>query len=302
MKNFSWLINRNVLAAICATPLLLASASAFADEMPAAEAAPAVAAPAAAEPAPPYTLTFNLGLYSVYQFRGVDLSDGPALQGGADWAHSSGFYLGTWFSNIDQYVYGKIDGVQGGNKIETDFYGGYATTFANGMGINLLANYYKYFNNKDSINGHRQDTLELSAALSYKWLTYTFYYVPTDYYGLDETDSNFNVTGNRNTDGATYNELKVNYTLPIGDLNFMAKIGYQHTPNLQGNQADYAIGLNRNFSIPSGGKPIEGFNAGAYYTGTWAVKNEGFYTYATNGGGTRDANEDKLWFYVKRSW
>ena len=303
MKNFSWLINRNVLAAICATPLLLASASAFADEMPAAEAAPAVAAPAAAEPAPPYTLTFNLGLYSVYQFRGVDLSDGPALQGGADWAHSSGFYLGTWFSNIDQYVYGKIDGVQGGDKIEVDFYGGYATTFGDsGFGINLLANYYKYFDNKDSINGHRQDTLELSAAMSYKLLTYTFYYTPTTYYGLDQTDKNFNVTGNRNTDGATYNELKVNYTLPIGDLNFLAKIGYTYTPNLQGSEADYAIGLNRNFSIPSGGKPIEGFNAGAYYTGTWAVKNEGFYNIVTNGGGTRDANEDKLWFYVKRSW
>ena len=305
MKSTNWLLNRHVLGALCAAPLLLGSASIFAGEAAPAEAAPAAveAAPAAAaEPAPPYTLTFNLGFYSTYMFRGVDLTDGPALQGGADWAHSSGFYLGTWFSNIDQYVYGKIDGVQGGNKIETDFYGGYATTFANGMGINLLANYYKYFNNKDSINGHRQDTLELSAALSYKWLTYTFYYVPTDYYGLNETDSKGNVTGNRNTDGATYNELKVNYTLPIGDLNFMAKIGYQHTPNLQGNQADYAIGLNRNFSIPSGGKPIEGFNAGAYYTGTWAVKNEGFYTYATNGGGTRDSNEDKLWFYVKRSW
>ena len=305
MKSRNWLLNRHVLGVLCAVPLLLSSASVFAGEAAPAEAAPAAveAAPAAAaEPAPPYTLTFNLGLYSNYMFRGVDYTDGPALQGGADWAHSSGFYLGTWFSNLDQYGYGKIDGVQGGNKIETDFYGGYATTFANGMGINLLANYYKYFNNKDSSNGHRQDTLELSAALSYKWLTYTFYYVPTDYYGLDETDSNFNVTGNRNTDGATYNELKVNYTLPIGDLNFMAKIGYQHTPNLQGSQADVAIGLNRNFSIPSAGKPIEGFNAGAYYTDTFSVKNEGFYDYSTGDGNVRDGNEKKVWFYVKRTW
>jgi uncharacterized protein (TIGR02001 family) len=304
MKNISWLLNRHVLAALCATPLLL-STSAFADEMPAVDAPAAAveaAAPAApAEPAPPYTFTFNLGLYSNYMFRGVDYTDGPAIQGGADWAHSSGFYLGTWFSNLDQYGFGKIDGVQGGNKIETDFYGGYAHTFENGFGINFLANYYKYFDSKDSVNGHKQDTLELSAALSYKWLTYTFFYIPTDYYGLDETDSTFAVTGNRNTDGATYNELKVNYTLPIGDLNFMAKIGYQYTPNLEGSEADFAIGLNRNFSLPGGGKPIEGFNAGAYYTGTWAVKNQGFYTYTTNSG-TRDANEDKLWFYVKRTW
>jgi uncharacterized protein (TIGR02001 family) len=309
MKNISWLLNRHVLAALCATPLLLSSFSVLADEAaPAVEAVPAAAveaaAPAApAEPAPPYTFTFNLGLYSAYMFRGVDYTDGPAIQGGADWAHSSGFYLGTWFSNLDQYGFGKIDGVQGGNKIETDFYGGYATTFGDsGFGINLLANYYKYFNNKDSVNGHKQDTLELSAALTYKWLTYTFFYIPTDYYGLDETDGNFNVTGNRNTDGATYNELKVNYTLPIGDLNFMAKVGYQHTPNLEGSQGDFAIGLNRNFSIPGAGKPIEGFQAGAYYTDTFDVDNEGFYQYSTGNGQFRDANEEKLWFYVKRTW
>ena len=301
MKSTNWLLNRHVLGALFAAPLLFSSATAFADEMPAVEAAPA-AAVAPAEPAPPYTLTFNLGLYSTYMFRGVDYTDGPAIQGGIDWAHSSGFYLGTWFSNLDQYGFGKIDDVQGGNKIETDFYGGYATTFGDsGFGINLLANYYKYFNNKDSANGHRQDTLELSAALTYKWLTYSFYYIPTDYYGLDETDSNFNVTGNRNTDGATYNELKVNYTLPIGDLNFMAKVGYQHTPNLEGSQGDFAIGLNRNFSLPGGGKPIEGFNAGAYYTDTFDTDNQGFYTYATSSG-FRAANEEKLWFYVKRTW
>jgi hypothetical protein len=81
----------------------------------------------------------------------------------------------------------------------------------------------------------------------------------------------------------------------------MAKVGYQHTPNLEGSQGDFAIGLNRNFSLPSGGKPIEGFNAGAYYTDTFDTDNQGFYTYATETG-TRDANEKKLWFYVKRTW
>ncbi|MCX7190158.1 MAG: hypothetical protein NTU92_07295, partial [Methylotenera sp.] len=44
------------------------------------EAAPAaVVAAAPAEAAPPYTLSFNLGTYSNYMFRGVALSDGPAL-------------------------------------------------------------------------------------------------------------------------------------------------------------------------------------------------------------------------------
>lgn len=307
MKSTNWLLNRHVLGALCAAPLLFANASAFADEMPAVEAAPAAAAPAPAEPAPPWTFTFNLGLYSEYMFRGVSLSDGPALQGGADLAHSSGFYLGTWLSNLDPDYYGRSEALgTNGNHIEQDFYAGYAHTFESGFGVNVLGNYYKYWEGEKANNilpsgfnrQHKQDAFEASIALSYKWFTYTYYNVLTDYYGLDETDKNFNVTGNGNTDGAEYHELKVNYTLPIGDLNFLAKVGYQRTPNLQGSQGDFAIGLNRNFSLPSSGKPIEGFNAGAYYTNTFSVANEAFYV--TSSG--RDVNEDKIWFFVKRTW
>ena len=301
MKSLSWITNRHVISALCATPLLLSVASASAED--AAPATPVVAA-APAEPAPPYTLTYNLGLYSSYMFRGVDYSDGPAVQGGIDWAHSSGFYLGTWFSNLDPYGYGDDGAGKKGNHLETDFYGGYAHTFENGFGINLLGNYYKYLEGRNSLSNHKQDTFEVSAALSYKWFTYTYYNVLTDYYGQDEADNaTLTVTGNRNTKYSDYHELKVNYTLPVGDLNFMAKVGYQTTKNLQGDEGDWAIGLNRNFSIPSAGKPIDGFNAGAYLTNTFAVKNELYYTYVNGPNGeTRKANEGKLWFFVKRTW
>lgn len=306
MKTSSWFLNRQVLGALLAAPLMLSSAYAVADEMPA--ATPAVEAAAApAEPASPHTLTFNIGLYSEYMFRGVSLSDGPALQGGIDYAHSSGFYAGTWWSNIDKNNAGHDDTgavpFSGGNKLETDWYVGWAKTFENGLGVNFLGNYYYYPDREDSFsasdNGHKQDTLELSAALSYKWFTYTFYYIPTDYYGLNKTDSSFTeLKTNGDTEGATYNELKFNYTLPIGDLNLLAKVGYQHTPGLQGSQADMAIGLSRNFSIPSAGKPIEGFSAGAYYTDTFSVKNEAYYV-STEG---RDLNHERLWLFVKRTW
>ena len=263
----------------------------------AAPAATEAAAPA--EPAPPYTLTYNLGLYSSYMFRGVDYSDGPALQGGIDWAHSTGFYLGTWFSNLDPYAFGQTATTKG-NHLETDFYGGYAHTFENGIGVNLLGNYYVYMEGRKSVNGHKQDSFEASIALSYKWFTYTYYNLLTDYYGLDKTDSNFVPTGNRDTKNADYNELKVNYKLPVGDLNFMAKVGYEHTPNLQGSEGDYAIGLNKDFSLPNSGKPLEGFNAGGYFTNTFAVANQGFYT--TTDTVPRNTNEKKVWFYVKRTW
>ena len=139
MKSLNQLLNRHVLAALCATPLLLASASVLADEMaPAADAAaPAAAAPA--EPAPPYTLTFNLGVVTNYISRGVNYSAGPAVQGGIDWAHSSGFYLGTFFSSTNPQTLGAAGTVTNvdpsgnplgrGNHVETDWYGGYTHTF-----------------------------------------------------------------------------------------------------------------------------------------------------------------------------
>lgn len=57
---------------------------------------------------------------SDYDFRGISLSaTDPALQGSIDWAHSSGFYVGAWASNID---YG--DAVE--DDIEVDIYAGFA--------------------------------------------------------------------------------------------------------------------------------------------------------------------------------
>ena len=296
------ILNKHVLAALLATPLFLGASIAQSDEMPAAEgaAAPAVAA-APAEPVPDWTYAFNLGLYSEYIFRGTSLSAGPALQGGFDIGHSSGFYVGTWWSNIDKEYTGHGDGFSGGNSIETDWYAGYAHTFENGVGVNFLGNYYYYPNREKSFStdgsddGKKQDTFEASVAVSYKWLTYSFYYIPTEYYGSAKSSRK---NPNRDTKGTTYNELKFNYDLPIGDLKFMTKVGYQHTPNLLGSEADFAIGLNRNFSIPSAGKPIEGFNAGAYYTDTFHVKSEAYYVTADG----RDVNDKTIWFYVKRTW
>src|ERR1700751_3732521 len=62
---------------------------------------PAPAAPAAPPPAPEQTLTANVGFFSEYVFRGIEQTGGkPAVQGGFDYTHPSGFYVGTWASNI----------------------------------------------------------------------------------------------------------------------------------------------------------------------------------------------------------
>ena len=209
------------------------------------------------------------------------------------------FLNNRYATNIDKEFTGHGDGFSGGNKLETDWYFGWAKTFENGFGLNLLGNYYYYPDREKSFSpgdfGNKQDTFEASIGLTYKWLTYTYYRVLTDNYGAAKDGTN---DGTSDTDGAEYHEVKFNYALPIADLNFLAKVGYTDTKNQTGDQGDFAIGLNRNFSIPSAGKPIEGFNAGAYYTNTFDVENEVFYETAEG----RDVNKATVWFFVKRTW
>lgn len=78
--------------------------------------AAASAAPAFAQDV---TISGNIGLGSDYVFRGVSQTDGnPTVQGGLDATFgSSGFYAGTWASNIN---FGT-----GGGNLELDVYGGY---------------------------------------------------------------------------------------------------------------------------------------------------------------------------------
>ena len=141
-------------------------------------AAPAFVFAADAAPAPDLTVAYNVGLYSQYIFRGLTQTDrGPALQGGVDLTHSSGFYLGAWASNISWLRdFNNINGGTAYNKdghLEVDIYGGYRYTFANGIGVDLGALQYIYPGAKtpgSSSAWASAYTTELYGALSYGWL------------------------------------------------------------------------------------------------------------------------------------
>ena len=48
-----------------------------------------------AAPEPDYSLSYNVGVVSDYRYRGISqTAKRPALQGGGDLAHKSGFYIG----------------------------------------------------------------------------------------------------------------------------------------------------------------------------------------------------------------
>ena len=78
-----------------------------------------------------FTITANATLASEYRFRGVDLSGGdPAVQGGIDLFHDTGFYAGTFASTLD-------DETTGYGGLELDFYAGWSGDVAEGLSANL---------------------------------------------------------------------------------------------------------------------------------------------------------------------
>ena len=96
------------------------------------------AAPAAA-PASPWTLTSNVSLVSNYYARGVSQSwNMPAIQGGVDITHSSGFYAGGWASSISERTYV-------GASTEFDLYAGYNGTIAAVEGLGWTVGAIGYF-------------------------------------------------------------------------------------------------------------------------------------------------------------
>ena len=101
-------------------------------------AAAQTAAPAAAAPPSDHTFTGNVGLFSEYRFRGISQTFGkPALQGGFDYAHASGLYLGNWNSNVSSGA-----GFPAGN-LEMDMYGGWKKSWDD-WGLDLGFIYYYY--------------------------------------------------------------------------------------------------------------------------------------------------------------
>lgn len=106
----------------------------------------------------PHSFSANIGVVSNYVWRGVtQTDDGAAVQGGVDYGHSSGFYAGTWVSNID---WGTPD-----PNYELDLYGGYGGETGE-FSYDLSIIYYAY---PDA--GDDADFWEIGASGSWKAAT-----------------------------------------------------------------------------------------------------------------------------------
>jgi uncharacterized protein (TIGR02001 family) len=85
----------------------------------------------------PISITGSITAVTDYRFRGVSLSDKkPAIQPTININHESGFYVGTWASNLsDTPTY---------DQAEIDLYAGFTKELASGTTLDAAVVYYYY--------------------------------------------------------------------------------------------------------------------------------------------------------------
>jgi len=131
-------------------------------------------------------VTGNLGLTSDYRFRGVSQTqNAPAVQGGIDYNHVSGLYIGNWNSSVSSQVYTN------GAGVESDVYAGFKKqVFGN---FTLDVGTMNYFYPRAGTNGSF-DTNEVFAGIGYKELVSVKYsHALSDYFGTANSKNSFYV-------------------------------------------------------------------------------------------------------------
>lgn len=251
--------------------------------------------PAPAAPPPPeHTVTANVGIFSEYLFRGIAQTAGkPALQGGFDYAHSSGFYAGTWGSNVSWL---QDFGAYTRSSVELDFYGGYKATIGDTDFFYDVGGLYYYYPGKRNPGVVNADNFEAYGAIGWKWVSLKLSYSFKDYFGARP---NANAD---ETDGTIYVDLTANY--PIGDTGatLVGHVGWLDVEN-DGSDGDLATfgkvsytdwKLGIAYTIPEG--PVKGLEVGAYYSGNNAKAR--FYTDLSG----YDTTKDRGVVYVKKTF
>ena len=116
-------------------------------------------------------LSSTVTLTSNYLFNGITLTeDDPALQPSLDWVSDSGWYLGTWGSNVS---------FAENTDREVDFYTGYYTDLGNNWAMDLGIAHYTYYGSSDS---SAFDYPEAYIKVSYRDTKLSYWYAK-DYFG-----------------------------------------------------------------------------------------------------------------------
>ncbi len=176
------------------------------------------------------TLSFNAGVVSDYRYRGISQSRlEPAVQGGVDYSHKSGLYVGAWASTIKW-----IKDSGGDANIEVDLYGGYKGVMGDvSYDVGFLR--YEYSGNKlASVPGFANaNTNEIYGGLTYGLFTAKYSHALT------------NLFGNPNSKDSYYVDLSAAFDLGNG-YTLTPHVGYQSVKNSpQLSYTDYSVALGK---------------------------------------------------------
>jgi uncharacterized protein (TIGR02001 family) len=244
----------------------------------------AQSAPAPAPEPEKSPITANVTVVNDYRYRGISQSNfKPAIQGGFDYAHESGFYIGNWTSSISWISdYYSASGAGGTGSsvsapVEMDFYAGFkkeliAPGFASDIGV--LQYWYPTsglpIGNSSQTGFANPNTTEAYIAQNFTFGSLTGFAKIS--YSLTT------LFGNVNSKGSYYPDLTLNYDTGIWGLTLNGHVGYQY---VAGNTlvaglsnstlysyTDWKLGVTKDF----GG----GLSLAVAYVGTNANKNVTF--------------------------
>lgn len=220
----------------------------------------ATSAFAADAPAPDYTITGNVGIFSQYVYRGLSQTDEkPALQGGLDYNHSSGFYIGAWGSNVSWF---SDLNPGNSNSLELDTYLGFKNTFKEDFSYDVGFLRYNYPGSYPALNPGvvKPNTNELYAQLGWKMVTLKYSYAISDIFGVGDSK------------GTWYLDLSANFEI-ADKLNLFLHAGRQSytgtaveggpSNNSLYSYSDYKIGLTKEWQGLNWGLAVTGTNANA---------------------------------------
>lgn len=251
-------------------------------------------------PPSPHTLTGNIGFFSQYIFRGLTQTNRePALQGGLDYTHASGFYLGTWASNISWLRDGAA--YSAGGSLEWDFYGGVKGSFGKSDFTWDVGTLYYWYPGDANVGANplniRANTWEIYGALGWKWLSAKLSY------SVD--DKTFGV---RDSSGTWYLDLSANVPIPNTPLTVIAHWGKQKYRGtdprnpvvggvIQNNDTvwsyeDWKLGVS--YALP------KDFTVGVFYTDTSGTSAFGYGSVAEGGPYPRNIGKGTATVYVQK--
>jgi uncharacterized protein (TIGR02001 family) len=275
----------------------------------------------AEEAASDWTFSANVAYTSDYYVRGLSQNwHDPALQGGFDIEHSSGFYIGTWASNVSPNTFPDA-------SLEIDVYAGYGGEIGEtgiGYSVGLIGYLYPNgdwgkcpaCNQADGVtvnDDNSWDTYEANFGLSYGIVSAQVSTTLGNWFGVD-TDTGYD----DDSKWTTYVELNAEYPFGdgwtlighVGHMNVTADVPATNQAYLGGggysgddlDYTDYKLAIAKEFSLAgSEGWAAEVAFVGADDKGYWSKSGWGGSSF--NGRSeTRDLAKDTVTLTISRSF